>query len=159
GNPFFALELGRELARRDAPAAGEALRVPASLQQLLGGRLARLPAPTAEVLLTVSALARPTIELLLASHDDPDQALDALDIAVHEGLIEMDGAGLRFSHPLLASLCYEQAPLRTRRAVHRKLAATVEDVEERARHLARAAESPDRAVAGALRVAAEHAAS
>src|SRR5262249_26535411 len=45
------------------------------------------------------------------------------------------------------------------RAVHRRLAATVEDVEERARHLARAAESPDRAVAGALRVAAEHAAS
>ncbi len=159
GNPFFALELGRELSCRETPAAGEALRVPDSLQQLLGGRLARLPAATVEVLLTVAALARPTVELVLASHEDPDEALDALDSAVREGLIEMDGSGVRFSHPLLGSLCYEQAPLRSRRGVHRKLAGAVGDVEERARHLAHAAEAPDRSVAGALRVAAEHAAS
>ena len=51
GNPFFALELGRELVRtHERPAAGRALRVPASLRELLGGRLARLPAETIDVL-------------------------------------------------------------------------------------------------------------
>jgi predicted ATPase len=38
GNPFFALELGRELVRTNTrPTPGQALRVPESLQELLGG--------------------------------------------------------------------------------------------------------------------------
>ena len=65
GNPFFALELSRELVRTNTrPSAGRALRVPESLQELLGGRLARLPAETVDVLLQVAALARPTVELV-----------------------------------------------------------------------------------------------
>ena len=52
GNPFFALEFGRELVRTDTrPAPGQALRVPESLQELLGGRLARLPRRPRDVLL------------------------------------------------------------------------------------------------------------
>ena len=47
---------------------------------------------------------------------------------------------VRFTHPLLASLCYEQAPPWKRRAVHARLATLVEDPEERARHLALAAD-------------------
>ncbi len=47
GNPFFALEVGRELVRTGTrPAPGKALPVPESLRELLGGRLARLPAET-----------------------------------------------------------------------------------------------------------------
>ena len=56
------------------------------------------------------------------------------------------------------SICYQQAPLWKRRAVHRALAAAVTDVEERARHLALAVEGADAAVAGELEVAAGHAA-
>ena len=52
GNPFFALELGRELVRTDTrPVAGRALPMPETLQDLLGGRLARLPGQTLDVLL------------------------------------------------------------------------------------------------------------
>ena len=65
---------------------------------------------------------------------------------------------MRFTHPLLASICYEQAPVWKRRAVHRALAGAVSDVEERARHLALAADGPDDAVAAELDEAAEHAA-
>jgi predicted ATPase len=58
GNPFFALELGRELVRTNTrPAPGQPLRVPESLHDLLGGRLARLPGETVDVLLLVAALA------------------------------------------------------------------------------------------------------
>ena len=61
-------------------------------------------------------------------------------------------------HPLLSSICYEQAPLWKRRAVHRALAGVVSDVEERARHLAVAVDGPDAAVASPLQTAAGQAA-
>ncbi len=52
GNPFFALEVGRELALHgNRPALGEPLPVPSSLRQLLGRRLDRLSTSTRDVLL------------------------------------------------------------------------------------------------------------
>ena len=159
GNPFFALELGREFARTNTrPAPGQALHVPESLQELLGDRLARLPGETLDVLLQVAALARPTIPLVAAAHGDEMRVLTALEAAVREGVVEHDDERVRFVHPLLASICYEQAPLWKRRAVHKALASVVKDVEERARHLALAAEGPDAAVASELDAASELAA-
>ena len=71
GNPFFTLELGRELVRTGArPAPGQALHVPDSLRDLLGGRLARLPGETLDVLLLVSALARPTVDVVATAHGE-----------------------------------------------------------------------------------------
>ena len=134
------------------------MRVPESLQELLGGRLARLPGETLDVLLEVAALARPTVELVAAVQGDRKRVLEALEAAVHEGVVELDDSRLRFAHPLLASICYERAPLWKRRAVHRALAEAVSDVEERARHLALAAEGPDAVVASYLDAAADHAA-
>jgi hypothetical protein len=37
-------------------------------------------------------------------------------------VIELDGESIRFAHPLLASISYEEAPVWKRRAVHRALA-------------------------------------
>jgi DNA-binding CsgD family transcriptional regulator len=160
GNPFFALELGRELARtRARPAAGRSLRVPESLRELLGGRLAQLPAEIADVLLQVSALARPTVELVATAHGDLGRVREAISAAAEDEIVELDESRVRFAHPLLGSICYERAPVWKRRAVHRALAAAVTDTEERARHLALAAEGPDAAVASELDRAAEHAAS
>ncbi len=159
GNPFFALELGRELVRTNTrPAPGQALRVPDSLRELLGGRLDRLPAYTGDVLIQVAALARPTVDLVASAHGDRQRVLDALEAAAHEGVVELDDSHVRFSHPMLASICYEQAPVWKRQAVHRALAAVVDDIEERARHLALATDGPDAVVASALDTAAEQAA-
>jgi DNA-binding CsgD family transcriptional regulator len=159
GNPFFALELGRELVRTNTrPTPGQALRVPDSLQELLGSRLDRLPAFTADVLVQVAALARPTVGLVAAAHGDEERVLEALQAAVHEGVVEVDDSRIRFAHPLLASICYEQAPVWKRQAVHRALAAVVDDTEERARHLALATDGPDAGIAMELDGAAEQAA-
>jgi DNA-binding CsgD family transcriptional regulator len=159
GNPFFALELGRELVRTNArPEGGRALPMPESLHELLGGRLARLPGETLDILLLVAALARPTVQLVAATYGDERRVLEALAAAAGEGVAELDDSRLRFAHPLLASICYEQAPVWKRRAVHRALASVVEDAEERARHLALAAEGPDGSVATELATAAEQAA-
>jgi DNA-binding CsgD family transcriptional regulator len=159
GNPFFALEVGRELVRTGTrPTPGQALRVPESLRELLGDRLARLPAETADVLLQVAALARPTIGVVAAAHGEPEGVRRGLEAAVREGVVSLDDSNVRFTHPLLASLCYEQAPVWKRRAVHDALAGAVSDVEERARHRALAADGPDAAVAAELDDAAERAA-
>lgn len=159
GNPFFALELGRELVRTGTrPEAGRALRVPESLHELLDGRLARLPTETGDVVLFAAALARPTVELVAAAHGDRADVLEALDFAAREGVIELDDSNLRFAHPLLASICYEQAKPWKRRAVHGALARTVTDLEERARHMALSVEGPDAVAASQLDAAAEQAA-
>jgi DNA-binding CsgD family transcriptional regulator len=159
GNPFFALELGRALLRTDTrPAAGETLPVPESLHELLGGRLARLRTDTADVLLIAAALARPTVDLVAATHGSRDDAFEALAAAEREGVLQLDDTRVRFAHPLLASICYNRALPWERRTVHDALARTVVDVEERARHLAHAAEGPDSFVASELDAAAEQAA-
>ena len=125
------------------PAPGQALRVPDSLRELLGGRLARLPGETLDVLLLVAALARPNVDVVTAAHGDRDRVLRGLEAAVREGVVILDDSEIRFAHPLLASICYEEAPIWKRRAVHRALAGVVSDIEEQARHLALAAEGPD----------------
>jgi DNA-binding CsgD family transcriptional regulator len=159
GNAFFALELGRELIRTNTrPTPGQALRIPESLQELLGERLGRLPTDTGDALLQIASLARPTIEVVMRAHGDRERVLEALEAATREGVVELDGSNIRFAHPLLASICYERAPVWKRRAVHRTLAGVVSDVEEQARHMALAAEAPDAVVASYLEAAAEQAA-
>jgi DNA-binding CsgD family transcriptional regulator len=158
GNPYFALELGRELVRTQArPSAGRNLRVPESLRELLGGRLAQLPEETAEVLLGISALARPTVELVAAVNGDLGRVRESISVAHAEEIVVLDDSRVRFAHPLLASICYDRAPVWKRRATHGALAAVVTDIEERARHLALAAEGPDATVASELDAAAEQA--
>jgi ATP/maltotriose-dependent transcriptional regulator MalT len=159
GNPFFALELGRELVRTGTrPTPGQALPVPESLRDLLGNRLARLPGAMLDILLQIALLARPTVETVTAAYGDAERVGEALESAVREALLGLDGSRIRFTHPLLASICSEQAPVWKRRAMHRVLASAVADLEERARHLALAADSPDAAIASELDSAAEQAA-
>ena len=126
GNPFFALEVGRELVRTGArPAPGKALPVPENLRELLGGRLARLPAETVDVMLQAASLVRPTVDVVSAAHGDRDRVLQGLEAAAREGVVTLDESQIHFAHPLLASICYEQAPQWKRRAVHQALAGAV----------------------------------
>jgi DNA-binding CsgD family transcriptional regulator len=156
GNPFLALELGRELTRTGAKLrAGDALPVPSSLRQLLDGRVSRLSATAQAVVLAVSAAGKMEAAGLGAVvADDPS---DGVDEAVAADVLVREDAELRFTHPLLRAAVYERASLRERRRVHRRLADSAVDAEERARHLALGAQPPDVAVAAALDRAAESA--
>jgi DNA-binding CsgD family transcriptional regulator len=153
GNPFFALELGAALERRGAvAAAGEPLPVPERLRELVRDRLAGLPQAARDVLAATAALTRPTLELGTQFADGA-----AVRAALDARVLELDGEQLRFSHPLLASVVYDDLELQARRALHARLASLSHDPEERARHLALAAAGPDPAVAAALEAAAAHA--
>ena len=106
GNPFYGLELARALNRVGSePSPGEPLPVPADLRGVLSARLAVLPDGVRDVLLAASCLRSPTTTTLARADDPP--ALAALQTAALEGVVEIEGTRVRFTHPLLALL--EQA--------------------------------------------------
>ncbi|HYF12240.1 MAG TPA: AAA family ATPase [Actinomycetota bacterium] len=154
GNPFFAQEIGRALLRRGGDvAAGERPPIPERLQELVEDRLEGLPAETIEALEVVSAAAAPTLDAIAAT-TDPSGIERGLDPALANGVVEVVGDRLRFTHPLLASAVYQRMPSARRRELHARLATIVRDPEERARHLALSVDGPDAAVALALDEAA-----
>jgi hypothetical protein len=154
GNPFFALEVARELALRGVPEAGEALPIPDDLRVLLKERLEALPAATRAALLTAAATTRPTEPLVQAASGLGGRAAGELARAARGGIVGLEGDAIRFTHPLLASTLYGMARAAERRAVHRRLAEHVDDTEERARHLALGTAAPNAKVAAELDEAA-----
>ncbi|MGH2787853.1 MAG: helix-turn-helix transcriptional regulator [Actinomycetota bacterium] len=150
GNPFFALELARALRRTETrPEPGAPLPAPSDLRQLVADRLGALGSEVQAVLLAVSALAEPVIEMIekAAPHVDVHAAVAA---AADEGVLERAGARIRFTHPLLGSGVYSSASPSRRRSIHRRLAEAVDDPQERARHLSLSTGSPDEAVAALI---------
>jgi DNA-binding NarL/FixJ family response regulator len=148
GNPYFALEIGRQLG------ADDAISVPSSLADALADRLTVMSTGTRAALLLAAACAKPTAHLLARA----GVTAEALASAFALGLLEPAGEALRFTHPLLASVAYDRTLPTERRAAHRRLAAVATDAEERAIHLARGAEEPDAQTADELERAAEAAA-
>jgi DNA-binding CsgD family transcriptional regulator len=142
GNPFYALEMARELVRLDRASTDGVLPIPDEARSLVGARVGRLPRRTRDALVVAACLSVPTTALV-------DEA--ALAPAEAAGVVRIEpDRRIRFAHPLLASAVYESVPTATRRAVHRELAVRLDDPEERARHLAFGSERVDDAVAGAL---------
>ena len=144
GNPLHALELARSLPA-DLPPDAE-LPVPPELKELLGLRLRAVSPDVCRRLAAAAALSRPTEDLV-----------GGLSEAVAAGLVEREPDRIRFTHPLLASILYEDLPADQRRELHIRLADIVPDPEQRAWHLARGTEEPDEEIAAALDAAAERA--
>jgi DNA-binding CsgD family transcriptional regulator len=148
GNPFYALEIGRALGNSTGtPHPGEQVPVPGSLLQLVRKRLVSLPAATFDVLALASALSRPTLQTIGRALDA--DARPAFQPAVDAEIVQTDDMAVRFSHPLFAASVYELAGQR-HAEIHARLAQVVDDVEERARHLVRAAVEPGAAVSAAI---------
>ncbi len=154
GNPFFAIELARALEEHTGE-LGEQLPVPSTLRRLVHGRVARLPRRVREVLLAAALVPSGSLAMLDASLPEPAAAY--LETAEEAGVVELASGRVVFTHPLLRSVVVGDAPARERREAHRRLANAAAAPSERARHLARAAEGPDGAVAAALDDAARDA--
>jgi len=156
GNPFYALEIVRTLARSGASVeAGRPLPVPDSLHDLVHGRLLALPSDARDFLVAAAAHAHPTISI----------TEDASGIDRHVGLapaleariVETEGERIRFTHPLLAAGALETADSQRRAEIHARLAELLEDPEARAWQLAASVYVPDEEVAATLEDAARHA--
>jgi DNA-binding CsgD family transcriptional regulator len=146
GNPFYALEIAREIDRVGSPAPGRPLPVPGDGRDLAMLRLGRLPRVTRDVLAQVAATPGAA-----AQHVD----LDALAPAERAGIavVRPDGR-IEFTHPLFGSALYSSLPETDRKRLHRRLAGEATDPVERARQLALAASGPDETTAAELASAA-----
>ena len=162
GNPLALLELPRALSagqlagREPLPPvlpAGE------SLDAAFRRRLADLPEPTRRALLiTATAGGSEDRRHLLAAMGHAGLAEQALDDAEAAGIVVLDGARIRFHHPLLRAAAYHAAPPQERRAAHRALAETAPAGDtSRAWHLAAAVTTADESVARDLEDAANDA--
>lgn len=158
GNPFFALEIARELFRRGGESAvGERLPVPARLEELLTARIQALSPTAQEVVLVAAALARPAVSAIEEALDRRPEIGAALIEAEEAGLVSVEGGRILFSHSLLASTAYTCASGERRRQLHGRLAALALEQEERARHLALSVTGPNEHAAAVLETAAREA--
>ena len=149
GNPLFVVEVGRALAAGGLPEPGGDLPVPETVEDLLGTRVAQLPPPVRTLLLALALdadLRAPTLEAIAGP--------GALDDAVDEGLLLLDGERARPSHPLLAAAARTRSRARERRELHRTLAGLAGDTESHALHLALATTVPDDELAATIAAAA-----
>jgi DNA-binding CsgD family transcriptional regulator len=151
GNPFFALELARVLDADVDPL--KPLPVPETLEELVRARIDKLPAATRQALALASAVGTPSESLL----ERAGVPADALSPAFAANVIERENGAIRFTHPLLSSVLYQDLR-EQRRGVHERVAGIVDDPLLRARHLALSTESPGTDVAAALDDAARLAA-
>jgi DNA-binding NarL/FixJ family response regulator len=158
GNPFYALEIGLALRRRDAPLSVEgALPVPTNLQHLVDERLGALPVDVLELLQRVELLYDRRLDTVHRVALD-DGIHHALDGAIEAGVLEVVGDRVAFTHGLLAAAVHGLAGPVRRRELHQRLADAETAGEARALHLALAATGPDPEVAAELEEAATAAA-
>ena len=151
GNPFFALEVARALDENVDPL--EPLPVPETLEELVRARISDLPPLTREALAIASALGTPSESLL----ERAGVAAEALEPALAAHVIERENGTIRFTHPLLSSVLYQDLGA-ARRGVHERVAGIVDDPLLRARHLALSMDSPNPGIAAMLDDAARLAA-
>jgi DNA-binding SARP family transcriptional activator/tetratricopeptide (TPR) repeat protein len=117
GNPLFALEVARALARGEAALSD-------SLDGLLSERLDRLEGRAREILPWAAALGRGFASELLGSVTGlpPAELLAGLGELERHGVLRAGEAAFDFSHDLLRQAAYRQLSAPRRRLVHRQIA-------------------------------------
>jgi DNA-binding CsgD family transcriptional regulator len=113
GTPLLVQELA-SLASR----SGALPDLPDIVRATVRERAQRL-GPAARELLEVAAVAGGEVDQDLLESLRPEPPADEL---VSAGLLERDGARLRFRHPLLQEAAYQDVPSERRRAIHQELA-------------------------------------
>jgi DNA-binding CsgD family transcriptional regulator len=141
GNPLYALELARALDRLEISAKpGSPLPMPLGLDALVDARVRDLRPDVAQLVAATAAAWRFT-----ASEADAP----AIELAVAAGMVVvieptvLGGARvIRAVHPLLSAAAYNGLPSSRRQELHLRLAAAADDIIERVRHTALAADRP-----------------
>ena len=159
GNPLALLELAPEGSRLTALHVEAPLPISARIADAFVRRVERLPAATRRLL--VIAAASGAGDLAVVAKAARSLGLDVTDLgpADEAGLVSLDDHRLTFSHPLVRSAIYAEAPAHERRRAHAALAAALPDpdADMRAWHLAAASLGPSDEASEALAQAGERA--
>ena len=155
GNPFFLDELLREEAELGAGSAP-----PPGVREVIGRRIARLPAPAHGVLQEGAAQGLEFEPLVLTT---AERVLDGLDAAVGAGLVTAVGGGrYAFAHALIAETVLAEMSSARRAGLHLRIAEVLAEsgrprAGEIAKHVRAAGPlaPPERLVAAELTAARE----
>ncbi|MET7750004.1 LuxR C-terminal-related transcriptional regulator [Micromonospora sp. NPDC005367] len=151
GNPLLAIELARAVLRLpQQPAPGADLPAAPSLRHLIADRLAALPPPARHAIRLAALSDVPTLDGLARA----GVAAADLDPAEEAGLVVVAGEAVGFAHPVYAAAVRADVPTGVRRRLHRLLADTARDPDERARQLARCTSAPAPEAAAEIAAAA-----
>ena len=125
GNPFYV----RESARLAGAVGAVGETVPEGVRDVIGRRVARLPASAHSLLRLAAVQGREVdVDVLLDVSDlDEEEALDGLDSALVAGLVEEPEPGrLRFSHALVQETLYDEVSLLRRGRWHARIGQSLE---------------------------------
>jgi DNA-binding CsgD family transcriptional regulator/tetratricopeptide (TPR) repeat protein len=161
GNPLALLELPR--AWTPAAFAGgfglpDNVSVSARIEESFRRRLTPLPHDSRRLLLLAAADPTGDAGLIWSAADRLGISPSAAAAPSTAGLL--DESNLRFPHPLVRSVVYQEAALGERRLVHRALAEVTDpdqDPDRRVWHLATASPGPDEEIARELELSASRA--
>ncbi|NKY33122.1 AAA family ATPase [Nocardia speluncae] len=154
GNPSALLQLPG--ANSDFPTLGP-LALSARLQCEYERGLAALPEDTRLALLVVAADCSGSLTVAVQVLAELGSTAAALDAAERVGVVNISGLSITFRHPLERAAAYRMAPYSMRLFIHATIAASIDDPELRAWHLAAAATAPDETAAAALDAVADSA--
>ncbi len=133
GNPFLLGELARLLVVEGGLAEAASSEVPATVREVVGERLARLPGEAAEVL-TVAALAPDVFEvdtLAVVTGLPGERVLELVEAALAARMVVEDPerrGGWRFAHDLVREAVYAGTSTVRRARLHAAYAAALEAV-------------------------------
>lgn len=160
GNPLLLRAAADGLDERQRAGLAplpEVLPVPATVGEWAEHRLRGLDRPTRETALVAAIAPAGDLRTVTAALVALDHATDrdhALDRAEGSGILEVDGARVRFTHPTLRSAAYHLAPAEDRRRAHRAVADAAGDPIAQAWHAGQATLGPDESAADGLARAA-----
>jgi DNA-binding CsgD family transcriptional regulator len=164
GNPLALVELPAGLRPEESEAAllGSPLPLTAKLERAFATQASGLP-PATQTILRVAAVDNAGVldEILAAAGvvEGTRLSIEAVAPAVAAQLVELDGTGIRFRHPLVRSSIYHAASLSQRQAAHEALSMVLVGQSDRqVWHRAAATLGPNEEVAAELDAAAERAA-
>lgn len=153
GNPLALIELAKDLRADQLIGAAAALRplpLTGRMEQRFARQVRSLPAETQMLVLLAAADSTGDPAFLARAATRLGVTMGGAEPAEATGLLVV-GSAVTFRHPLIRSAVYGTARPADRRAVHRALAAaTDDDPERRAWHLAAAVLGSDEEVASTL---------
>ncbi|MDQ1496045.1 MAG: hypothetical protein QOG69_2528 [Actinomycetota bacterium] len=164
GNPLALVELpaGLQLEQFEGALLPTPLPLTARLEHAFATQASDLPTATRTLLLVAAADDGGAVEEVLNATrllEGAGVSLDTVVPAVEAQLVEIDGTGLRFRHPLVRSSIYHAAGVSERQAAHAALSGVlVGQPDRRVWHRAAATLAPDETVAAELDEAADRAA-
>lgn len=133
GNPLALVELPHAIPAGRGLTGTFVAPLPLTdrLERAFAGRAQGLPSATRNALLIAAANDGDDVSVVLRAAGE-DIGMDVLDEAIEANLIGVEGAALRFRHPLVRSAVYGEATWSERRAAHASLAAALEGDIDRA---------------------------